>query len=951
MRNIKKVLSVILCVSLLLSMQVFALEFKDVTSDNKNSEAIDVLSSLGIIKGYEDGVFMPEKTITRAEMTTLLMRLLNLSISGTSVLDSGYTDVANNHWAVYDIKTASTMKIINGYGGGLFGPEDSVTYEQAVKMVVCMLGYESEALNKGGWPDGYIAQALDLGILKGAQMTQTEPAPRGIIAQILYNSLEVDLMAERKSANDDTKSYYINYGHNLMTDYMRLEKVEGMVTANSKTRLDNVESELADDQIEITYKGESNQYSVGNFEEAIDMIGLTIVAYVKYDDYNINKVIQHMMAKSKLEMVEIAAEDIVDFDSSKLRIVNEKTGKTVDYKISNSAVYMYNGKAIDEEYLFEEDLAIPEIGSVTLVDSGSGYDYIEIESYKNYVVKSVDSSEYLIYLDNTVGNISETSIYAPVDKKLDYSVSIKKNGNDIALSSIKKGNIISVKETVSEAQIGIQNIEILVSDTKATGKITEEDSEYVKVEGKEYGISPSLDGTTLASKIVYGASGTFYIDAFGDIAYAEFSTGGAYKYGYVINAGMKSSGEGNEANIRIFDYTSGTSKLFDFHSRVKINEEDATDNLEDVIIALEEAAEELDDASGSNMTYAQPIKYLLNNQGRISEIITVNSSNDETMQDISYNDEGVYNSTNKYFDMGSQNVKIDSKTIIIEVPLNRFDTAGYAKRSVSYFKNKFPYEIHLIGENESGSANIVIAYEPNVDKDVYYNTPTYIVKDMKKVSVDDEFKTRLNLINFQTGAESTLYCANDSYIEDVEIGDVIRFGKETNGDINENVYIYLDISEAKDSNHPEVITDADDMPSTTPVRSIIMAENYTDPYRIKPINDIGAYYAYIYATPYSVSDNSFELTDLIPGEDGFEDLDDDGVMDKPTSIANFTATSSTMFYTINSSNEITVTKGSTEEDDMMGKIFSYKDYPGTNDYVYTYIVNESLKAVYIIKVD
>jgi len=74
-------------------------------------------------------------------------------------------------------------------------------------------------------------------------------------------------------------------------------------------------------------------------------------------------------------------------------------------------------------------------------------------------------------------------------------------------------------------------------------------------------------------------------------------------------------------------------------------------------------------------------------------------------------------------------------------------------------------------------------------------------------------------------------------------------------------------------------------------------------------------------------------------------------MDKPTSIANFTATSSTMFYTINSSNEVTVTKGSTEEDDMMAKIFSYKDYPGTNDYVYTYIVNESLKAVYIIKVD
>ena len=466
---------------------------------------------------------------------------------------------------------------------------------------------------------------------------------------------------------------------------------------------------------------------------------------------------------------------------------------------------------------------------------------------------------------------------------------------------------------------------------------------------KEYSISASIKDTELGSKIVYGQSGTFYLDSFGEIAYAEFTAGGTYKYGYVINA----AGDESEASIKIFDYNTGTVKILDFHTRVKINGGDSETDFEKVLTSLEEAALKLEDASGTHLDYAQPIKYILNNQGKITDIITVKSTDDETMQGILHNVNSVYYSTNKYFDVDDEEIRIDdSKTVIIEVPLNRSDSKGYAKRSVSYFKNKYPYEIHAIGETESGYASIILAYEPNVDKDVYYNTPAYIVKDKKVVSVDGDDKTRLTLINFQTGAESTAYCANASYVKDVEVGDVIRFGKETNGDINKNVYIYLDMSEAKDGNHPKVVSNKGELPSKTPVRSVVMDDDYEDPYKIKSIKELSSAYAYVYATPYTVSENSFELTDLIPGHAGFAtDEDEDGIFDKPTSIRSFAANSSTMFYTINSSNEITVIKGVSSDENPMGQIFSYKEYPDSNDYVYTFIINDSLKAVYIIKVD
>lgn len=968
MKITKKILSILLCVSLFFSMQVFALNFPDVEKNNNNGEAIDVLSSLGIIKGYEDGQFKPDKEVTRAELTSLLMRLLNLSITGTEVADSGYTDVANNHWAVYDIKTASNMGIIKGFGDGTFGPEAPVTFEQAVKMVVAMLGYESIAIEKGGWPDGYVAQGRDLGLLKNAEMVQTQPAPRKIIAQILYNALEVDLM-EKKNGEE---SYYINFGHNLLSDYMKITKVTGMVTANSTTRLDNNESQLPEDKIEITSGGITKDYKVGNFEEIKNMVGLSVIAYTKYDEYNVNQVIQHFMSKSKLNEVAIIPKDVANFLKTNISVINENTGKITSYKLNDNAVYMYNGKSIATEDLFDDDLKLktkffPTIGSIKIINSGSGYDYVEIENYKNYLVKSVDTSENKIYVDNTVGDTPKDTSYisVPVDDKLDYIISIKKGTSDLTLSGIKKGNIISVKQTIESLQPGIQNIGILVSDAKKTGKITEEGTDYVVLDSKVYTVSPFIKGTDLANKIVYNASGTFYIDAFDSIAYAEFSTGSTYKYGYVIKASTKTSGEGNEANIRLFDYTSGSSVLYDFHSRVSINGKNPTNDMSEVIEALEKGAMKLDPEKVSDKIYPQPIKYVLNNQGKISEIITVEYTADNSMEIFKDSDKNskytaVYDSTNKYFTIDSGDKLIDSKTIIFEIPDDRSSQNEYAKRTYSYFKNDFEYDVTIIGKSESGAANIVLVYEPNVDKEIYYSTPTYIVKEMKDVLVDDELKTQLTLINFEDGKETIAYCpvANKSNIERVEIGDVIRFGKETNGDINENVYVYLDISEAQSGNEPDfatIITDYTDEPSNYPFRKVLMKQNYnkvnTSRYAsiTTEITGINGLYAYIFATPYAIYESGLEITDLVPEDDAFKsDSDEDGIYDKPNTIK-LTASSTTMFYTINSSNEITVTKGSTEDNNILGAILSYEDHSDKCDYVYTYIVDKKLKAVYIIK--
>ena len=155
MTNLKKTLAVVLAFAMVLSMGFSAFAFSDVADGTKVAEAVGILSNLKILTGFEDGTFKPDETVTRAQMAAIICRTLGYedqaqSSMGTTV----FNDVAADHWASGYINVAQAQQIINGYGDGNYGPEDLVTYEQAVKMIVSALGYDLAAQAKGGYPTG-----------------------------------------------------------------------------------------------------------------------------------------------------------------------------------------------------------------------------------------------------------------------------------------------------------------------------------------------------------------------------------------------------------------------------------------------------------------------------------------------------------------------------------------------------------------------------------------------------------------------------------------------------------------------------------------------------------------------------------------------------------------------------------------------------------------------------
>ena len=141
----KKQLSLVVALVTLLTTLVAAMPanaaFSDVPDDYKYKDAITTLSTLNVINGYENGTFEPEKSITRAEFTKIIVYMLGSDNMTEKITQ--FEDVSEDHWANANIKTAYDLGIINGFDEKTFKPDDPVTYEQALKMVVCALGYET----------------------------------------------------------------------------------------------------------------------------------------------------------------------------------------------------------------------------------------------------------------------------------------------------------------------------------------------------------------------------------------------------------------------------------------------------------------------------------------------------------------------------------------------------------------------------------------------------------------------------------------------------------------------------------------------------------------------------------------------------------------------------------------------------------------------------------------
>ena len=164
-------------------------------ADIKATDAVNMLSSLGVITGYTDGSYQPNKVVTRAEMAKMIFVVRNNKIDD-SAYQSNYsklTDISN-HWAKGYIKFCESQGIIAGKGNNKFDPDSPVTGVEAAKMLLVVAGYDTDkaGLTGSAWRTNTLKYAGAAGILDDVNAALEQGLPRQYAAQMIYNTLDTN---------------------------------------------------------------------------------------------------------------------------------------------------------------------------------------------------------------------------------------------------------------------------------------------------------------------------------------------------------------------------------------------------------------------------------------------------------------------------------------------------------------------------------------------------------------------------------------------------------------------------------------------------------------------------------------------------------------------------------------------------------------------------------------
>ena len=127
--------------------------YSDVKDTDWCNNAISTLSNMGILKGYEDGTFHPNAPVTRAEFAAIAARFSD----GAADDYATFSDVPNDYWASKEIAKAAKLGWIKGYKDGTFRPTNNITRAEVMTLVNRVLerGVDEEGLTEDAiqWAD------------------------------------------------------------------------------------------------------------------------------------------------------------------------------------------------------------------------------------------------------------------------------------------------------------------------------------------------------------------------------------------------------------------------------------------------------------------------------------------------------------------------------------------------------------------------------------------------------------------------------------------------------------------------------------------------------------------------------------------------------------------------------------------------------------------------------
>jgi plastocyanin len=489
----KKRLNILLVFALVLSMLTPAFAFAAEGEDlGVYADAVTRLGGLGVITGHGDGSFAPEDSITRAEATALMVRLLGLEAAAKANMGTTQFTDGVAPWASGYVNVAVQQGIIQGYADGTFGEKDPVTHAQILAMLVRALGYEP-AVSEGNWPTNYIVQASQLEITDGVEVSAYAPAKRGEVALFADNSLVVPKLVQYGFG--DNKLYAVSgtpasgvTEKTILVDNLGAETHSGVLSDSFVLLGSNLdENEIVVDGEVLTFTGEVN---------VLDLLAITGLKVKAYTNAS-NKVLSWTVTNAgslKGETVEITAVDEIKIGTDTFDFATDAS-VVVNYGQNVTADVYGNGEEFTANVIFNKDDEVTFLYAVNYYNTASIID--EVDALDQEVEMAVGSdldledTNYVIVKDGVEIGIN--------DLEQNDVVYVFNSGDDyvIEVATSVSGEFTKVNGAKTKLTIGGETYNAYQGDV-ADVYFNNSTGAYSSLLGEEVTAYIGLDGTVVS---------------------------------------------------------------------------------------------------------------------------------------------------------------------------------------------------------------------------------------------------------------------------------------------------------------------------------------------------------------------------------------------------------------------------------------------------------------------
>ncbi len=708
---------------------------------------------------------MQNKTpLTRAQLATIVSRILVGGENEIPVGEIPFTDVPE--WARPQVYFVYNQGIMVGDDEGRFLPDEMVSYGQAAKVFVHLLGYDAQALKRGGYPSGYIYTASQLGLLDGIDANAYSAISRYDIAKILYQAIGVEVL--KIYAVSEKGADLATDGRDYLSVYLGIETREGILGAiNGKSAVKGVQCGKGKAAFGKTIASVADaRYDA--------LLGSRVRYFLKseLEEYELVYLEEH----KKNVVTRVKSQDVLknDSDFSMTHFVyNEYEDVKESVEIVNEFCYSYNGTY---DFDFDWGTCAFDTGYVDLIDHDENgiIDVVMVWNFDEIVVNSIsgktiagihlDRLDLSSYRDNVTITFPDGSM-----------------GSVERLSELKMWDVVSIVRSKDN-----KSVNLIVCRDGITGVVEEKsttDARAFIIDGKEYFISKKFQhnidmGST--ENLQLGRSGEYFFNIIGEIAGIRAKKSDTeLQYGYLL--GIKEpKGLKTEVGMLIIETSGKQSELYTT-DKIYFTDKNGVRDRDEAKVAILG-----NDLCPAGRFEPQLIRYRLDKDGKVAEVECAREPStamcdkdnfsldyENAASEFFYNDHayGFCESGNlatEFFAAGT--------TIIYYIPVENGSIVKEDAKTIStnYFRNGVKYKNIRFYDNDETMVPSVIVYQPNIVEvaETFKESDSLVIVDklVKAVNAKDEVVSMLKC--YTGGSYQRLEIINNSNIE-LNYGDII----------------------------------------------------------------------------------------------------------------------------------------------------------------------------------